>query len=130
MRANLVNNTTDNLSKLNYSVLIEKQKDGYQATIWGMPDYKAMAPTREQALKNIHELVNARLQNIEIVAEEIELPLSQQPNSQHSWMKFSGMFKDDTMFNQVLEHIEEYRRELDTEMEKYYLQLDTEEESK
>jgi hypothetical protein len=39
-------------------------------------------------------------------------------------MKFAGMFKDDLDFDRVLEHLEEYRRELDAEMEKYDQQLD------
>lgn len=50
------------------------------------------------------------------------------PNSEHPWMKFAGVFKDDPTFDKVQAYIEEYRRELDAEMEEYYLKLDAEEE--
>ncbi|KAB8331584.1 type II toxin-antitoxin system HicB family antitoxin [Scytonema tolypothrichoides VB-61278] len=125
MTTNLVNNTADNLSKLNYSVLVEEKEGGYQATVWGLPDCQVLAATREEALKNLHELMNARLQNVEIVTQEIE-----QPKSEHPWMKFAGIFKDDPQFDEVLAYIEEYRRELDAQMEEYYRQLDAEEDVK
>ncbi|MBW4510286.1 MAG: type II toxin-antitoxin system HicB family antitoxin [Scytonematopsis contorta HA4267-MV1] len=125
MTTNLVKNTTDSLSTFNYSVLVEQKEDGYQATVWGQPDLVVFAPTREEALKNLNELVNTRLQNVEIVTVVIEAP-----KSEHPWMKFAGMFKDDPMFDEVLAHIEEYRRELDAETEEYYRQIDAKEEAK
>ncbi|MCU0545682.1 MAG: hypothetical protein MUE44_26530 [Oscillatoriaceae cyanobacterium Prado104] len=39
-------------------------------------------------------------------------------------MKFAGMFKDDPQFDEMLEFIEEERRQLDAEMEEYYRKLD------
>ncbi|MGH8001011.1 MAG: type II toxin-antitoxin system HicB family antitoxin [Brasilonema sp.] len=123
MTTNLVNNTADNLFKLNYSVLVEEKEGGYQATVWGLPDCQVLAATRQEALKNLHELVNARLQNVEIVTQEIE-----QPKSEHPWMKFAGKYKDDPQFDDMLADIEAYRRERDAEMEEYYRQLDAEEE--
>ncbi|MBW4631223.1 MAG: type II toxin-antitoxin system HicB family antitoxin [Iphinoe sp. HA4291-MV1] len=123
MTTNLVNNTADNLSKLNYSVLVEEKEGEYQATVWGLPDCQVLAATREDALKNLHELVNARLQNVEIVTQEIE-----QPKSEHPWMKFAGKYKDDPQFDDMLADIEAYRRERDAQMEEYYRQLDAEEE--
>ena len=125
MTTHLVKNTTDGLSTFNYSVLVEQKEDGYQATVWGQPDLVVFAPTREEALKNLNELVDTRLQNVEIVTVVIEAP-----KSEHPWMKFAGMFKDDPMFGEVLEHIEEYRRELDAETEEYYRQVDAKEEAK
>jgi predicted RNase H-like HicB family nuclease len=125
MTTNLVKNTTDNLSTFNYSVLVEQKEDGYQATVWGQPDLVVFAPTREEALKNLNELVDTRLQNVEIVTGVIEAP-----KSEHPWMKFAGKYKDDPQFDDMLADIEAYRRELDAEQEEYYSQLDTEEENK
>lgn len=122
MTSNLLKNPANDISKLNYSVLVEAKEGGYQATVWGLPEYQVFAQTREEALNNLHELVNTRLKNIEIVTQEIAAP-----KTEHPWMKFAGMFKDDPMFDEVLAHIEEYRRELDAEMEEYYRQLDAEE---
>ncbi|MBW4510284.1 MAG: type II toxin-antitoxin system HicB family antitoxin [Scytonematopsis contorta HA4267-MV1] len=125
MTTNLVKNTTDSLSTFNYSVLVEEKEDGYQATVWGQPDLFVSASTREEALKNLNELVNTRLQNVEIVTAVIEAP-----KSEHPWMKFAGKYKDDPQFNDMLADIEAYRRELDAEQEEYYSQLDTQEENK
>ncbi|MDZ7960614.1 MAG: type II toxin-antitoxin system HicB family antitoxin [Aulosira sp. DedQUE10] len=120
MTTNLLKNTANELSKVNYSVLVEAKEGRYQATVWGLPEFQVFAQTREEALNNLHELVNTRLQNVEIVTQEIEAS-----KSEHPWMKFAGMFKDDPMFDEVLAHIEEYRQELDAEMTEYYRQLDT-----
>ncbi|WP_017744174.1 hypothetical protein [Scytonema hofmannii] len=38
------------------------------------------------------------------------------PKSEHPWMKFAGMYKDNSLFDEVVLNIEAYRRELDTEM--------------
>ena len=125
MTSNLLKNTANDLSKLDYSVLVEQKESGYQATVWGLPDCQVFAKTREEALNNLHELVKTRLQNVEIVTQEIEAP-----KSEHPWMKFAGKYKDDPQFDNMLADIEEYRRTLDAEMEEYYRQWDAEEEIK
>ncbi|WP_315788949.1 type II toxin-antitoxin system HicB family antitoxin [Fischerella sp. JS2] len=125
MTTNLLKNSTDNVSKLNYSVLIAEKEGGFQATVWGLPECQVFATTREDALKNLHELVNSRLQNVEIVTQEIEAP-----KSEHPWIKFAGKYKDDPQFDDMLADIEAYRREVDAGMEEYYRQLDAEEEVK
>ena len=124
MTTNLIKNTTET-QKLNYSILIEAKENGYQATVWGLPDCQVFATTKEEAINNLHELMENRLKNVEIVTQEIE-----SPTTEHPWMKFAGMFKDDPQFDDMLADIEAYRRELDAEMEEYYRQLDAEEEVK
>ncbi len=121
MTTNIIKNAADNLSKLNYSILIEAKEGGYHATVWGLPECQVFATTKEEAINNLHELMENRLKNVEVVTQEIEIP-----EKEHPWMKFAGMFKDDPMFDEVLAHIEEYRKELDAEMEEYYRQLDAE----
>ncbi|WP_414623218.1 type II toxin-antitoxin system HicB family antitoxin [Calothrix sp. CCY 0018] len=121
MTTNLIKNTTQT-DKLNYSILIEAKEGGYQATVWGLPDCQVFATTKEEAINSLHEFMENRLKNVDIVTQEIETP-----TTEHPWMKFAGMFKDDPMFDEVLAHIEEYRRELDSETEEYYRQLDAEE---
>ncbi|MDJ0736367.1 MAG: type II toxin-antitoxin system HicB family antitoxin [Nostocaceae cyanobacterium] len=127
MTTNLIKNTADNLSKLNYSILVEAKENGYQATVWGLPDCQTFATTKEEAINNLHEVLNTRLQNVEIVTQEIEIEM---PKTEHPWMKFAGKYKDDPQFDDMLADIEAYRRELDAEMEEYYRQLDAEEEVK
>jgi hypothetical protein len=45
-------------------------------------------------------------------------------------MKFAGMFEDDPHFDEVQEYIEEYRRELDAEIEEYYQEIENQEHIK
>lgn len=58
--------------------------------------------------------------------EEIEKLLGSTSN--HPWMKFSGMYKDNPLFAEVVAYIEEERRE-DAQMDAYYSQ-DAEGEAK
>jgi predicted RNase H-like HicB family nuclease len=126
MNTNSLTLTPSNLPKLTYSVLIEEEKEkGYKTTLWGLPDCTAFGTTREEALTNLRQLLTARLGKAEIVSLEIE-----NPNFEHPWMKFAGIFKDDPEFDEVLADIEAYRRERDAEMEEYYRKRDAEEEAK
>jgi predicted secreted protein len=97
MTINLTKNTADNLSNLNYSVLVEEKEGGYQATVWGLSDCQVFATTREEALNKLHELVNSRLENVEIVIQEIE-----GTKTKHSWMKYAGMYEDNPLFDKAL----------------------------
>ncbi|WP_373529297.1 type II toxin-antitoxin system HicB family antitoxin [Nostoc sp.] len=119
MTSNLLKNTANSASIFNYSVLVEAKEGGYQATVWGLPDCQVFSATREEALKILHELVNTRFQNVEIVNQEIEAS-----KSDHPWMKFAGKYKDDPQFDDMLADIEAYRHELDAEMQECYYQLD------
>jgi hypothetical protein len=123
MTVDLVKNKTENLSKFDYSVLVEQKEGGYTAKVWGLPDWQVFAATREEALSKLHSFVKEYLQNVEIVTQKIEVPLSENP-----WMKIAGKYKNDPQFDDMLADIEAYRRERDAEMEEYYRQMDAEEE--
>lgn len=111
MTTSLTKNTSDSSCRLNYSILVEAKEGGYQATVWGLPDCQAFAATREEAVLNLHELVNVRLHNVEIITQEMEVP-----KLEHPWMKFAGMYQDNPLFDEVVSNINAYRRELDTGM--------------
>ncbi|NET60105.1 MAG: type II toxin-antitoxin system HicB family antitoxin [Symploca sp. SIO2E6] len=115
----------NNLSnKSRYDVLVEnKVEGGVSATVLGWQDCQAEGSTKTEALEKLRQLLTARLPNTEIVSLEIDLP-----KSEHPWMKFAGMFKDDPEFEEVLADIATYRHELDLQQEEYYRQLDAEEE--
>jgi predicted RNase H-like HicB family nuclease len=110
--------------KLTYDVLIENQADSMvKATLLSLPECQGLGATKEEALNNLIQLFQAR--KPEIVTLEIE-PVK----TEHPWMKFAGMFEDDTHFDEVQEYIEEYRRELDAEMEEYYQEIENQEHIK
>ncbi|CAC5345136.1 MULTISPECIES: hypothetical protein [Planktothrix] len=121
MTANLIQASSPSIAKLTYPVLIQQQNQEYIVTVLGL-DCKAKGSSREAALEQLLEQVNAILKQGEIV--QLEIPL---PKPEHPWMKFAGMFKDDPYFDEMLKDIEDYRRERDAETEEYYRQLDGEE---
>jgi predicted RNase H-like HicB family nuclease len=113
-------------SKLSYNVLIETEQDGrFYAVVLGLPDCKSSGKTENEALENLQQLVQKRLQNSKIVTLEIDSPQTDNP-----WMKVVGMYNDNPLFDEVLAEIEAERCKLDVEMDKYYRQIDAEDEAK
>lgn len=120
MILSIKNSTSTIAPKLTYDVLIENQPDGtVKGTLLGLPGYQGLGATKEEALEKIIHIFQER--KPEIVTLEIE-----PPQTEHPWMKFAGMHKDNPLFGEVLEHIETERCELDAEMEEHYQLLDAE----
>ena len=100
------------MTKHSYEILIEnKPKGAFTATVLGWQDCRAEGETKEDAVNKLRQVLNDRLHNKEIVSLEIEIP-----NSEHPWMQFAGMFKDDPDFDEVLADIKAYRHQLDEDI--------------
>ncbi|MFB2917949.1 type II toxin-antitoxin system HicB family antitoxin [Aerosakkonema funiforme] len=126
MESTLLNEADKKIPQLTYSVIVEREKEGrYKATVWGLADCQVIEDTREAALKSINQLLIARLENAEVVVQEIALPKSENP-----WIKFAGMYKDNPLFNEMISEMEAYRREVDAEMQEYYRKMDAEDQNK
>jgi hypothetical protein len=96
---------------MTYNAVVENRDgEGFWATILGWPACTAVASTREGALAKLRQTLHDRLSKAEIVSLEVEVP-----ENAHPWAKFAGMFKDDPLFDRVVEDIEAYRREIDAE---------------
>jgi hypothetical protein len=67
----------------------------------------AQGPTREAALANLKEQLQARLRN---GAEVVPLELAPAP---HPFAEFVGMFKDDPLLESWKQAMADYRRKLD-----------------
>lgn len=94
-------------------IFVERAEDEtFKATMIGWPGLTVSAATRDEALANLRKLVKRRLASGEIVNLDVEVP-----ESEHPWLKHAGIFADNPLFDEVLEEIEVYRRELDTEMD-------------
>ena len=94
---------------MTYEIVVENGRDGYTATVMGWPSCIAKAPTREQALARLRDDLSRRLTDVEIVS----LDLGSQP--EHPMLRFAGVFEDDPLFDEVVEEIEAYRREIDAD---------------
>jgi predicted RNase H-like HicB family nuclease len=123
MTAEILTPTSTPLTQLTYQVLIEKYDDDlYSAVVWGLPECRSTGSTKEEALKTLHRLLIKRLEKVEIVSMKIDIPKPENP-----LMKWAGAFKDDPYFDEMLEDIEELRRQKDAQRSEYYHQLDEEE---
>jgi len=107
-------------------IIIKNESDRkVSAALLGWPECKAFGETRSQALQNLHDLVNAQLAEAEIVSVKLTSSRSNNP-----WVRLAGKDENDPQYDEVLAHIEEYRRELDAETEAYYSQIDAAAETK
>jgi hypothetical protein len=120
IRAAVRTNSGSDLDSLTAHVIIKNESDTtLSAALLGWPECKAFGETRSQALQNLHDLVNAQLAEAEIVSVKLTNSRSNNP-----WVKLAGKYENDPYYDEVLAHIEEYRRELDAETEAYYSQID------
>ncbi|MEG4343122.1 hypothetical protein QUB70_07470 [Microcoleus sp. A003_D6] len=114
------------LDSSTYHIIIKNESDTtVSAALLGWPECKAFGETRSQALQNLHDLVNAQLAEAEIVSVKLTNSRSNNP-----WVRLAGKYENDPQYDEVLAHIEEYRRELDAETEAYYSQIDAAAETK
>lgn len=87
----------------------------YIATVVGWPSCVAEGNTRDEAIERVKKQFIERLNEVEIVPIEIEsetLDTTTSPDS-HPWKRFAGMYVDNSLFDEVLESIQDYRREID-----------------
>jgi hypothetical protein len=96
-------------SRIPYPISVELQPNGkWLAQVFGWAECQAEAASREAAISGIKQALNDRLTRMDVVFIDLPTPQTEDP-----WMKHAGMFKDEPLFDRVLEEIATYRRELD-----------------
>lgn len=92
------------LNSLSLHVLVELTSSGhFMASVPELPDCKALAETRLDAIAAVQQKVKARLANIEVLTLEI---------SNNPWTDFIGMFEGDHEFAELAQELRA-ERELD-----------------
>jgi hypothetical protein len=88
-----------------YKVLLENTPDGQSsATILDFPDCQATAATDREAINQVQNRLTERLATAKIISiavlapEEIEVPT---PLTVNPWIKFSGIYQDDSDFAEI-----------------------------
>ena len=81
--------------------------EGYTATVLGWPDLIIKRKTKDEAITAVRQAVKKKLSKSEIVTLDIDY------ESGDPWMKFVGMWEDDPTFDDFLEEISAYRRQVD-----------------
>lgn len=99
-------------ANLKVNILLESKQDGEViASVLELPSYRVEAATREQALRNLQQLLATHLKDTEIIPVEIEV--SKAETSENPWTKFAGVFKDDPDFTEIAEAIQAERQSTD-----------------
>lgn len=97
------------------NVIVKQAPNGkIVATVLGLPELYIEANDRTTALAQLQERLEMHLNGAEIVPLAVKLPHHERKNP---WLEMAGVFKDDSQFEQMLEAIESYRREIDKSIE-------------
>lgn len=93
---------------MSYPILLRsKPNNGYVATALTLSNIEVEAPTREQALTQIRQVISDTLAQGEIVDLEIS---GAKPIIASSYDEIFGMFKDDPTFPEFVDEVEKYRK--------------------
>jgi hypothetical protein len=103
-----------------FDVLIKPEAEGkVSATVLGLPEYRSEGLDKTSALTALQQLLATNLSEAEIISIDITVPQPENP-----WLKMAGRYKDDPHFDEMLDDIAAYRRELDAEIELNFHELD------
>jgi hypothetical protein len=93
------------------NVIVKQAPNGKTVTtVLGLPELYIEANDRTTALAQLQESLEKHLTDVEIVPLAVKLPHQERKNP---WLEMAGILKDDPQFEQMLEAIESYRREID-----------------
>lgn len=109
---------------MQFQVFVKKiAENSYFASVIGLPDCVAEGRTEEEAINRVKALLQERLRRGRIVT--IEVDDSGKVMTGNPWIDSFGIFKDDPTFDDLMEKIQEYRREANAET--VDVELETEE---
>jgi transcriptional regulator NrdR family protein len=124
---NLELQQSDPFTNLKVTLLLETLKSGQvAASVLEFPDCRVKAETREAAIAQIQATFLERLKNLEAISWNVPIQASAvgvTSLSEPAWIKFAGVFKDDSDFAAIMESIRAERTsDDDSEIDpSYYL---------
>jgi cytoplasmic iron level regulating protein YaaA (DUF328/UPF0246 family) len=83
-----------------------------------------LTQNEEKILTQIRQLSPDQLQNLEKLIDQLS-QANYSTEKPHPWLEFAGIFKDDPSFDQFLQEMENYRKEVDAQAEEEYLLEET-----
>lgn len=100
---------------MQFNVLVEQHNQTFTATVAGLPECRAEAQTKEVAVAQVTALLKSWIMEGKLVTVEIEQTADGKVLTGNPWLASAGAFKDDPTYDEFLENIAAYRRELDAE---------------
>jgi predicted RNase H-like HicB family nuclease len=90
-----------------YTVLVRSHpSNGYTASALAFPGQEVKAATREEALAQIRQAIEALLAEGEVVEVDVSVP---RPLIASSYSDTFGMFQDDPTFDDFIKEVQKYR---------------------
>ena len=83
-----------------------------------------LTQNEEKIITKIRQLSPDQLQNLEKLIDQLS-QINHSTEKPHPWLEFAGIFKDDPSFDQFLQEMENYRKEVDAQAEEEYLLEET-----
>ena len=100
---------TKGISKrLTYNVFVRKTGDHFTATVVGFPNCTVEATSRDEAIEQARVAVAELVSEGEVVKVEVETTATAR-----SLRDFAGIWADDDAFDEFVEAMKSYRREVD-----------------
>jgi hypothetical protein len=97
---------------MQYQVLVEhKGANRFTASVIGLADCVVEGRTEAEAIAKVQEALRARLSQGKV----IKVDAGSAAPVEHPLLKHAGRFRNDPTFDDFVEEIEKYRRELDAE---------------
>ena len=94
--------------RVTYNVFVKKTGDHFTSTVVGFPNCTVEAPSRASAIQRAREAVADFVSEGELVKIEVE-----STSPVRSLRDFAGMWADDDTFDEFVDAIQTYRKELD-----------------
>ncbi|NJM47311.1 MAG: type II toxin-antitoxin system HicB family antitoxin [Alkalinema sp. RU_4_3] len=96
---------------MQYQIFVQNSADRrFTASVIGMSGCVAEGATKEEAMASVERLLEEQLAHGEIVTRDLPNISKEQP---HAALLGHGMFKDDPTFDDFLEHMAEFRQQVD-----------------
>lgn len=100
---------------MTFAVILQKQaSNGFIARPVLWPDSVVHGATAEEALSRVQTLIQELLGKTQFVKVEVDAPEAQAANP---WLARAGMFADDPTWDDFLQAMADYRRQLDDQQE-------------
>lgn len=97
------------LQNLTLHLMVEKIEEGRsRARVLELPDCVVEAPSSEEAIEQLKQLVKERIAQTEFVSMDVEI--SHHIQAKNAWEKYAGIFKDDPYFAKVMEQMNAERQ--------------------
>ncbi|MEZ4861022.1 MAG: hypothetical protein R3C14_06945 [Caldilineaceae bacterium] len=98
---------------MTFDVILRKHpNNGYSARPVLWPDITVHGATQQEVLHRVQQLIRELLEQTQVVQVDVE---AAEAVEQNPWLAKAGMFQDDPTWDDFLEKMADYRRQLDVE---------------